>query len=164
MAPMFTVPLNLPLYPCARATPFVDLAQAALDVFGKSATERRELHATPFPLEQGSPQFGLERFNSVRKRRLGDVKLFGSVRVMLHLGQLGEVIQLRKVHARSVRRPTALPSKSHTKTHLPVVGPVSMIQENPLAVLYHRKKRSRLLTGGIEALESRYCKNRYSVH
>ena len=76
----------------------VEGAQAVAHVAVELLAVGRQLHAAPVAAEQRNAQLLLQRADGVGERRLGDVELFGSARVVLQFGKLLEVVELGQVH------------------------------------------------------------------
>ena len=79
----------------------VDGAQGQAHVLVEHLAVGREEHRAPVTLEQGSAQLLLQRRDGPGEGRLGDEQLLRRSRVVKHLGELLEVVQLREVHGPS---------------------------------------------------------------
>lgn len=82
----------------------VDGAQGEAHVLVEHLAVGGEEHRAAVALEQGSAQLLLQGRNSPREGRLGDEQLLRRSRVVKHLGEFLEVVQLREVHGFPLRQ------------------------------------------------------------
>ncbi|MNN24198.1 hypothetical protein D3C81_1376200 [compost metagenome] len=75
-----------------------DAAEQVFGVVAQRQSGRGQHHAARLALEQGHAQFGLERLELLRQRRLLDAKLLGRTGHRALLGHGKEIAQVPEFH------------------------------------------------------------------